>query len=685
VLLLVLTSAAGASAFKAVVSSNGSFSAGTLQLEGTTAGSNNCHSTGTGSGGSVTASNTQPCPNGSPLPTGELSSPSSSAANSTLTSVGTVNATSSAVASASCGVAQLADSASATDWSGTGPNTALAFYGVTYQATGPLASQAITTDGSTGWAETTTEYTNPESFTVLAWFKTSSAQGGVAGFSNSQDPVTSTPSSYDRALWIDPSGKLDWGIYDGATDELTSTSAVDTGSWVFAAASVGSAGTALYVNGTRVAYSTGVTSSQNYSGWWSIGYAYLTLWSDIPTSYYFAGSLAQLAVIPSQLSSPQVSNLYADNTLSSYTAGVTGLNPANYWPLNDTGAVPYEGSVPGAGASTSLVDASGNANTGTAEGGVTLGATGPASLGTSLAIALNGSTGYVETAKSYSNPQVFSLVAWFKTTSASGGTVMGFDNVQGNGTPTDYDRLLWVDNTGKLVFGVYTGTEEEVTSTSAYNNGAWHMVVAELDASGEQLWVDGAQVANPSGTPAQSYTGYWHLGWDYFTSYWPDEPTNAYLAGSLSEAAVVPSQLTASQISSLYNAGSTAAFTLAMGQLSPTSYWPLQDSASNICGTTEVTVQETVSSTSTCIYPLKPTGTGCPPPSSTYLLTGLGSRPSTVVPISGSPVTVTIRMELSAASGNGIAGLHMLPDVSLGTSLTPWSAGISYPYASVEL
>ena len=46
-----------------------------------------------------------------------------------------------------------------------------------------------------------------------------------------------------------------------------------------------------------------------------------------------------------------------------------------------------------------------------------------------------------------------------------------------------------------------------------------------------------------------------------------------------------------------------------MGQLSPTSYWPLQDSASNICGTTEITVQETVGSTNTCIYPAEAVGT----------------------------------------------------------------------------
>jgi hypothetical protein len=53
----------------------------------------------------------------------------------------------------------------------------------------------------------------------------------------------------------------------------------------------------------------------------------------------------------------------------------------------------------------------------------------------------------------------------------------------------------------------------------------------------------------------------------------------------------------------------------------------------------------------------------------------------------GSPATVTTRMELSAASGSGVAGLHMLTDLAFGTSIssTLWAAGVSYPLASVEL
>jgi hypothetical protein len=44
-------------------------------------------------------------------------------------------------------------------------------------------------------------------------------------------------------------------------------------------------------------------------------------------------------------------------------------------------------------------------------------------------------------------------------------------------------------------------------------------------------------------------------------------------------------------------------------------------------------------------------------------------------------------MELSAASGSVVKGLHLLSDMAFSTSIssTLWSAGISYPYASAEL
>jgi hypothetical protein len=326
----------------------------------------------------------------------------------------------------------------------------LSFGGLTYQASGPLGTQAITTDGSTGWAETTVQYSNPESFTVLAWFKTSTDQGSIVGFAANQTAPSTTSSANDRILWVDPTGHLVWGVYNGADQEVTSSSTYANGSWHFVAATIGSGGQKLYVDGGLVASSGNTSAQTGYSGYWDIGTSgvWISGWTDDPASPYFQGSIAQVAVIPSQLSSTQVSTLYADGTLSTYTAGVNALDPAGYWPLNDSGSTPYEGAVPGVTASTTLNDASGNANTGTAEGGVNLGTSGPPALGAD-GVTLNGSSGYVQTSTAYANPEGLSLVAWFKTASTSGGNIIGFTNLQGSAAPGDSDRLIWVDNSGK--------------------------------------------------------------------------------------------------------------------------------------------------------------------------------------------------------------------------------------------
>jgi hypothetical protein len=671
--LLSLATPAGATGFNATLTApKTTTSSGTLQLKAAT-GTTSCFSTGTGAGGPVNA-NSATCASGSPIPSGSLSATTLTSTSTTLSSVGTANASGTAITSAACGVAQLSDLV--------GGDTALPFGGLTYQSSGPLGSQAITVDGSTGWAETTTSYNNPEGFTAIVWLNTTKTTGGVMGFASQVNPTTGTPSDHDRQLWIDASGKLVWGLYSNAIYQLTSPSPVDTGAWVMAAASVGPAGAALYVNGAKVASSTAPTTAQNYTGWWSLGYASIANWNDVPSTYYFSGSLAQAAVIPTQLTTAQVSGLYGDSTLASYTAGVEALSPTNYWPMNDSGAVPYEGSVPGATASTTLSDYSGTSDTGTAEGGTTLGTAGPPTL-TANAITLNGSSGFVETAKSYANPETFSVMGWFETTSATGGTILSFSSSQANTPPTSYDRTLWLDSAGNLVWEVTNSTSSEVTSPSTYNNGQWHFVVAEIGASGQQLWVDGVKVASATTTSAENYTGYWHLGWGY-ESGWANSPPNAYLTGSLAEVAVIPALLSASQIAAIYRANSTAALALDVSQLSSSAYWPLQDSASNVCGTVEATVQETVGTTNTCIYPAS-TG-ACSGPSASYLLPGLFSR-SMTAPTSSAPATIKISLEESTGSSTTIAGLHMLPFVAFGTATSgnSWSAQVGYPFGSVDL
>ena len=250
------------------------------------------------------------------------------------------------------------------------------------------------------------------------------------------------PADHDRQLWVDPSGKLVWGIRPNQTiSQVTSPSAVDTGNWVFAAASIGPAGQQLYLNGVARRQ---FDDLHRRSAWLHRVVEHrvrqLGQLERPPHQYYFDGSMAQVAVVPSQLTAAQVSQLWADSasSLATYSAYLHTLVPTNYWPLTDTGGVPYKGAIPGVNASTTLADASGNANTGTAKGGTTLGTAGPSTLSAS-GVTLNGTSGFVETTKSYANPEGISEF-WFKTSTPGqgvGGAVMSFTSSQANTAPTN--------------------------------------------------------------------------------------------------------------------------------------------------------------------------------------------------------------------------------------------------------
>jgi hypothetical protein len=161
----------------------------------------------------------------------------------------------------------------------------------------------------------------------------------------------------------------------------------------------------------------------------------------------------------------------------------------------------------------------------------------------SKAYTFNGSSQYVSTATSYTNPTNFSLSAWFKTT-GSNGVLVGFGNTQ-TGAEGNYDRNLFMYN-GRIFFGIFNGAVDTVSSPLSYNDGNWHLAAAtESSTSGMKLYVDGALVAsNASYTTPQNYSGYWRIGdngsWvvDYFTGSLDDiaiSNTTVFSAASIAE------------------------------------------------------------------------------------------------------------------------------------------------------
>ncbi|HZC73140.1 MAG TPA: LamG-like jellyroll fold domain-containing protein [Jatrophihabitans sp.] len=203
----------------------------------------------------------------------------------------------------------------------------------------------------------------------------------------------------------------------------------------------------------------------------------------------------------------------------------------------------------------SAADSSGNNHTGTYHGGISYGQPGACARDHRSAVTLDGSSGYITTPDAVTNPAVFTLETWFKTTTSRGGKLLGFGSAQtGTSLLGAYDRHLYMTNSGQLVFGVYPNTVKTITSPAGYNDGTWHLADATLSGAGIALYVDGQQVAiDPTVTTAQNYTGYWRIGYDTLFG-WPNQPTSSYFAGTLNHVALYAAALTAAQIAAHYNA-----------------------------------------------------------------------------------------------------------------------------------
>jgi PKD repeat protein len=155
-----------------------------------------------------------------------------------------------------------------------------------------------------------------------------------------------------------------------------------------------------------------------------------------------------------------------------------------------------------------------------------------------------------------SPPDVFSLEAWFRTTSTAGGEIIG----RGDHNDTNsakVDRLIYLDDAGRVVFGVKPdATRRVVTSAGGFNDGGWHHAVASLSKTGMKLYVDGALAGERSDVVTGEHLalGYWRVGGDALAG-WPSAPTSGFIDGDLDEVAVYKRTLTGAEVANHYAAG----------------------------------------------------------------------------------------------------------------------------------
>lgn len=184
----------------------------------------------------------------------------------------------------------------------------------------------------------------------------------------------------------------------------------------------------------------------------------------------------------------------------------------------------------------SYADNSGNARPTVVTNGTTL-SFGPNRFGKpSSALVLTGQAGVVgvNTQIATPGPNQFTIGTWFRTSSTTGAKLIGYQgNI--NGTTGNYDRQIYMSNSGQLYFGVNSNGVVAVNTTATFNDGNWHHVAASLGLDSLKLYVDGNLVAtNTTRTTGQSFAGFWIVGGGS-TGGFPNTPNFNGFNGSLDD------------------------------------------------------------------------------------------------------------------------------------------------------
>jgi hypothetical protein len=144
-------------------------------------------------------------------------------------------------------------------------------------------------------------------YTVEAWFNTTSAGGKIVGASDSQTGSPTSTSRGDHALYMDNSGRINFGSRQGgSTRVLTSGGGLNNGEWHHAVGVVTNAGMRLYIDGRQVGVRTDTRTGYSRGGWWHVGGDNLSGWPNNPTNDYFSGRIDEVAVYTHGLSGNQV-------------------------------------------------------------------------------------------------------------------------------------------------------------------------------------------------------------------------------------------------------------------------------------------------------------------------------------------------------------------------------------------
>lgn len=170
-------------------------------------------------------------------------------------------------------------------------------------------NKAYIFNGTSNNISTANAYVNPGPVSTSIWFKTTTTIGGVLiGFSSMQ---TGGSGSRDRFIYMTGTGVLYLGVAPVSVKKyVNTTNAYNDGNWHMVTSTLGAGGLKLYVDGLLTASDATVTSAENYTGYWRIGYDDIYTWPNEPASHYFQGTLDDAIIYHRELTSTEVATLY---------------------------------------------------------------------------------------------------------------------------------------------------------------------------------------------------------------------------------------------------------------------------------------------------------------------------------------------------------------------------------------
>jgi hypothetical protein len=379
--------------------------------------------------------------------------------------------------------------------------------------------------------------------------------------------ISAQGTSWDQGLGFvntNPSGNIRFFIENwdnspaGTGGFVDNTTTITTNQWYHFCGTWDGSTVKYYINGDlqgSASYTGSITTTHNLL----IGTAY-------NPANGIDGKISNTAIFNSALTATQVSSLFNFGTPETNIS----FSPAAWWKLDDQNAI---------------TDSSGNGHTGT-NNGATNSPGGVAYVPSwkipsalpitttpnyTTALDFDGSD-FIDLGRPASlnlMPSVdeFSISAWFKTSAQ--GTIYSFGAPSSNSNTQIKIAIRGGDYLPEVVL---KGTATTIGSTT-YNDGNWHNIVLTCTTSTANLYIDGSNVGSPTiGTATITSTDNGAIGAR-------TAPTGGFFFnGSISNVSICNTNLSASQVSTLYNNGTPETAI----SFSPVSWWKLDTGGSTI-------------------------------------------------------------------------------------------------------